>query len=44
LFGRLRESGEPATKAASAYPYELNKAIAKAIIEAKPSTNPTSIV
>ena len=27
LFGRRRDSGEPATKASAAYPYDLNKAI-----------------
>jgi len=32
LFNRRRDSGEPATKAAAAYPYALNKAIVRAVI------------
>jgi hypothetical protein len=40
LFGRLRESGEPATKASAAYPYELNKAIVWSVLKAKPRTPP----
>ncbi len=42
LFGRRRESGEPATKAASAYPYALNKAIVRAIIWATPAVAPST--
>ncbi len=42
LFGRRRESGEPATKAASASPYALNNAIVRAIIWAAPVVAPTT--
>ena len=36
LFGRRRASGEPATKASAAYPYEMNKPIVWSVLEAKP--------
>jgi hypothetical protein len=43
LFGRRRDSGEPATKASSAYPYDLNKAIVQAIIKTRPSAKPPAL-
>ena len=40
LFGRVRDSGEPATKASAAYPYDFNKAIVWALLRAKPLPPP----
>ena len=40
LFGRRRASGEPATKASAAYPYDMNKAAVWAMLNAGPVAQP----
>ena len=40
LYGRRRASGEPATKASAAYPYDMNKAAVWAMLNAGPVAQP----
>jgi hypothetical protein len=42
LFGRRRESGEPATKASAAYPYAMNKSAVGAMLDGATGRPPAS--